>query len=240
MKFKRYESVFKKESVQKQSNKKSLKFEKSVSVFKRALREEGLAPSDVDSVIDKVEDLITDVIDEHGLDNEVVDSLSSAVKDLNMQNEIIDEIGMYESKYSNLMTEMEDEDDAEEMEESEDEDSEDKSEDSKKVEESKRIKRIKEMNSKLKNRMKEEEEDDSEEMEEEFDMDDEDDMEESINGFKTKTKTILEDEDQDEGDLIDDMSGSDYDELGIDDMGEASSDRDMDADYDDNSSDDGA
>lgn len=74
MSFKRYKSVFQES---KKVNKKLLmKKESILNRFKRVLREEDLNPSDVEDIVGKIEDVITDVIGEHGVDNPVVDELS--------------------------------------------------------------------------------------------------------------------------------------------------------------------
>lgn len=99
MSFKRYKSVF--QESKKVNKKLSIKKESILNRFKRVLREEDLNPSDVEDIVGKIEDVITDVIGEHGVDNPVVDELSSTVKSINMQNRMVSDIDMMESKLNN-------------------------------------------------------------------------------------------------------------------------------------------
>ncbi len=243
MGMKRYKSLFENKT-SKQENKKNSKL---TLKLKEALKE-SIAPAVIDSVVDKIESVITDVIDDHGVDNAVVDSLSNTVKTLNAQNSIVDEIGMLESKvsakYKSLF-------EAEETvaDKKEDDKKDDKKDDAE-MKEKARLKRVKEMAAKLENRTQiseeedeeKDEKDDKEDMEESDDSD-EDDMEEAITGMKSNTyKSIFDEESEtDEGDsLISDDTGSDYDAMSLDNMGNAPSDRGMDADDDENASGDGA
>jgi hypothetical protein len=99
MSFKRYKSVF---SESKKVNKKlSLRKESILNRFKRVLREEDLNPSDVEDIVGKIEEVITDVIGNHGVDNPVIDELSSTVKAINMQNRMTSDIDMMESRLNN-------------------------------------------------------------------------------------------------------------------------------------------
>jgi hypothetical protein len=99
MSFKRYKSVF---SESKKVNKKlSLRKESILNRFKRVLREEDLNPSDVEDIVGKIEEVITDVIGDHGVDNPVIDELSSTVKAINMQNRMTSDIDMMESRLNN-------------------------------------------------------------------------------------------------------------------------------------------
>jgi len=99
MSFKRYKSVF--QESKKVNKKLSMKKESILNRFKRVLREEDLNSSDVEEIVSKIEDVITDVIGEHGVDNPVVDELSSTVKSINMQNKMVSDIDMMESKLNN-------------------------------------------------------------------------------------------------------------------------------------------
>lgn len=99
MSFKRYKSVF--QESKKVNKKLSMRKESILNRFKKVLREEDLNPSDVEEIVDKIEDVITDVIGEHGVDNPVVDELSSTVKSINMQNKMVSDIDMMESKLNN-------------------------------------------------------------------------------------------------------------------------------------------
>jgi len=99
MSFKRYKSLF--QESKKVNKKLSMKKESILNRFKRVLREEDLNPSDVEDIVGKIEDVITDVIGEHGVDNPVVDELSSTVKSINMQNRMVSDIDMMESKLNN-------------------------------------------------------------------------------------------------------------------------------------------
>jgi hypothetical protein len=99
MSFKRYKSVF---GESKKSNKKlSYKKEAILNRFKKVLREEDLNSSDVEDIVGKIEEVITDVIGDHGVDNPVVDELSSTVKAINMQNKMTSDIDMMESRLNN-------------------------------------------------------------------------------------------------------------------------------------------
>jgi len=99
MSFKRYKSVF--QESKKVNKKLSLNKESILNRFKRVLREEDLNPSDVEDIVGKIEEVITDVIGDHGVDNPVVDELSSTVKAINMQNRMTSDIDMMESKLNN-------------------------------------------------------------------------------------------------------------------------------------------
>jgi len=242
--FRRYKSIF---GESKQEDKKaSLKKESIIKALKKSLKEEeGMSVKEIDDVVGKIEGVITDVIDSHGVDNAVVDVLSDTVKSINSQNAIIDDISYMEKqlkkKYSAIFSEAEEgEEEEEEMEEAMESDEEDEMKESEyesdeeEMEEklARRQKAISEMKKKLnkKSAIKEESEDEEEDEEED------EDMEESIYGFKP---SFSEESMTDEGDnLIDDESGSDYDYLSIDDHGNAPSDRDMEAEDDDNASQD--
>lgn len=236
------------------------------SRLRKALREEQMDPTAIDAVIKKIEGVITDTISEYGVDNQVVDSLSTTVKQLNAQDQMIDEISIYESKINKMQrkikeeveeAEKEEEAPAEEVAEGEETEA-DKEE--KQLEE--KLRRIREMKKRLKEEdeateteeeeMAEEdeteteeteleEEDETEEPAEELEEEgeeapetEEEDMEEAINGFRARYSKVSEEAETDEGDLIDDESGSDYDALGIDGEGMASSDLGMEADEDPN------
>jgi hypothetical protein len=99
MSFKRYKSVF--QESKKVNKKLSLNKESILNRFKRVLREEDLNPSDVEDIVGKIEEVITDVIGDHGVDNPVVDELSSTVKAINMQNRMTSDIDMMESRLNN-------------------------------------------------------------------------------------------------------------------------------------------
>lgn len=291
--FKRYKSIF---GESKEMSKQTLsKKEAIIRSIKRSLREEeGMAQKDIESVVGKIEEVITDVIGQHGVDNSVVDALANTVKDINSQNTIINDIDMFErqlsKRYSSVFAEAEEDEpfggkqappfDAEDAEEArekkakkefkrfhknflreEDEESETEEDEEKEEKKENRIKRqrsIQEMRAKLsrKRSMSEgddEESDDDDKMaavrdakkealkkksrfiREEDEMETEDELEEEIYGFKPKFR---EESETDEGDLIDDESGSDYDAMSLDSEGNYSSDRGMEADEDDNASED--
>lgn len=289
--FKRYKSIF---GESKQVSDKNLsKKEAIIRSFKKALREEEMAQKDIEEVIGQIESVITDVIDSHGVDNPIVDSLSNTVKDINSQNAIISDIQVMEKKLSKSYTSIfaeaeEDEDepfggkqappfDAEDaaearakkeshrksimnrlgrtsiVEEAEEEDEDEEAEE-KKESVSRRTKAIKEYKARLKEESEEDEDGDDKmaavraAKEESLrrksrivreEMEDEDDYEEAVYGFKTKGNKYAEESETDEGDLIDDESGSDYDALSsIDAEGNFSSDRGMEADDDENASQD--
>jgi hypothetical protein len=301
--FNRYKSIF---GESKQISKQALsKKEAIIRSIKKSLREEeGMAQKDIESVVGKIEEVITDVIGQHGVDNSVVDALSNTVKDINSQNTIISDIDMMErqlsKRYASIFKEAEkdepfggkqappfDAEDAEEarekknessifkkfpknflneedeMEDEELEEGMDSEEDEEKMEErlTRRQRTIKEMRSKLSRKplIKEEDDEDEEsddkmaavraakeesrkrssrfieEDEAAEDEDEDEELEEDIYGFKPRFK---EESETDEGDLIDDESGSDYDAMSLDAEGNYSSDRGMEAEDDDNASED--
>jgi len=298
--FNRYKSIF---GESKQISKQALsKKEAIIRSIKKSLREEeGMAQKDIESVVGKIEEVITDVIGQHGVDNSVVDALSNTVKDINSQNTIISDIDMMErqlsKRYASIFKEAEkdepfggkqappfDAEDAEEarekknessrfkkfpknflneedeMEDEELEEGMDSEEDEEKMEErlTRRQRTIKEMRNKLsrKSSLREEDEDESDDdkmaairaakkealkrssrfiEEDEAAEDKDEELEEDIYGFKPRFK---EESETDEGDLIDDESGSDYDAMSLDAEGNYSSDRGMEADDDDNASED--
>lgn len=99
-KFTTYKSIYgsslKEEKMNRLTPKKQSIKEKTLKYIKRALREAadevGASSGAVDSAIDQIEDIVVDVIDNHGLSNPVVDTLSNAVKDLEAQKDIQDNI----------------------------------------------------------------------------------------------------------------------------------------------------
>lgn len=287
--FKRYRSIFGEQKTQ-ASGKALSKKEAIIRSVKKSLREQELSDKDVDSVVGQIEEVITDVINNHGVDNSVVDALSNTVKDINAQNSIINDIQVMErvlsKKYTSIFKEADkdepfggkqappfDAEDAEEArekkakkehmnrlsrrlrEEEAEAEAEDDEEEKEKTSESNRRRKnkIKEYARALKKRSFIEEEDETEEDEEkdkkaeamrrksrfireEEAEDDEEEMDEAVYGFKPRYK---EESETDEGDLIDYNSGSDYDALSsIDSEGNFSSDRSMEPEEDDNSSED--
>jgi len=252
MSFKRYKSVF--QESKKVNKKLSMRKESILNRFKKVLREEDLNPSDVEEIVDKIEDVITDVIGEHGVDNPVVDELSSTVKSINMQNKMVSDIDMMESKLNNKfrkikedsMYDMEDEMDIDDEMDMYDTgyDTEFESDEDEFVYDSDSI--MSEAES---------EEDEEEEMEEAYDKDEDEEEKEKKESYKRKKKIaemkrrlkeaeseeddedeMKEEAESDEGDnLIDYDNGSDYDYLSsIDSEGNFSSGRGMEADMDDN------
>ena len=77
MAYKRYRSLFSEKRLSGQS-----KF-KVQERLRRILREKALSGKDIDSIVGKIEAVITDVISGYGVDNTIVDELSNTVKNIN-------------------------------------------------------------------------------------------------------------------------------------------------------------
>lgn len=100
MAYKRYKSVFSESSAVSSNSKLKMK-----ERIRRILNEKELSKKDVESIVSKIETVITDVISGYGVDNSIVDELSGTVKNINAfastmisQNDVMEEIqGMEES-----------------------------------------------------------------------------------------------------------------------------------------------
>ena len=77
MAYKRYRSLFSEKRLSGQS-----KF-KVQEKLRRILREKALSGKDIDSIVGKIEAVITEVISGYGVDNTIVDELSNTVKNIN-------------------------------------------------------------------------------------------------------------------------------------------------------------
>lgn len=217
MSFKRYKSVF--QESKKVNKKLSYKKESILNRFKRVLREEDLNPSDVEDIVGKIEEVITDVIGDHGVDNPVIDELSSTVKAINMQNRMTSDIDMMESKLNNKFRKLKKESMYDNSMEIEDEfsdeemdmydtgyDTEFESDEDEFMYDSDSIMEAEEDDED--EEMKEESEEDEEEMEEAYDKD-EDDEEEKKESYKRKKRIAemkrklreAEEEDEDEEEM---------------------------------------
>jgi hypothetical protein len=77
MAYKRYRSLFSESRIKGQSK---IKVQEKL---RRILREKSLSSKDIDSIVGKIEAVITDVISGYGVDNTIVDELSNTVKNIN-------------------------------------------------------------------------------------------------------------------------------------------------------------
>lgn len=77
MAYKRYRSLFSERNI---GNSSKIKIQEKI---RRILREKNLTSKDIDSIVGKIEGVITDVISNYGVDNALVDELSSTVKNIN-------------------------------------------------------------------------------------------------------------------------------------------------------------
>jgi hypothetical protein len=77
MAYKRYRSLFSESRLKGQSK---IKVQEKL---RRILREKSLSSKDIDSIVGKIEAVITDVISGYGVDNTIVDELSNTVKNIN-------------------------------------------------------------------------------------------------------------------------------------------------------------
>lgn len=77
MAYKRYRSLF---SEKRLNNSSKFKIQEKI---RRILREKSLTSKDIDSIVGKIEGVITDVISNYGVDNTLVDELSNTVKNIN-------------------------------------------------------------------------------------------------------------------------------------------------------------
>ena len=83
MAYKRYRSLF---------SESRLKGQPKIKVqekLRRILREKSLSSKDIDSIVGKIEAVITDVISGYGVDNTIVDELSNTVKNINSNHIIL-------------------------------------------------------------------------------------------------------------------------------------------------------
>lgn len=77
MAYKRYRSLFSEKTL---NNSSKFKIQEKI---RRILREKSLTSKDIDSIVGKIEGVITDVISNYGVDNTLVDELSNTVKNIN-------------------------------------------------------------------------------------------------------------------------------------------------------------
>jgi hypothetical protein len=78
MAYKRYRSLFSERSGLNRRSKINIQ-----EKIRRILREKSLTNKDIDSIVGKIEGVITDVISNYGVDNPLVDELSNTVKNIN-------------------------------------------------------------------------------------------------------------------------------------------------------------